>query len=309
MGPLFGVLLGLVLVVASSAQNNCTCMTNKWTVCAQDDSGNCTCTLVGSNHEVDCSTLTSKCLLMKAEMIPLKDKCFWGHPCGLLDSDGVYNPDCEDSGIFKARQCNQTNTCWCVNTAGVRRTEKGDKSLSCSELVRTSWIYIELIHKKSSSAFAVPDVRNALKHLFESRYKLHPKFITAIKYNSPLIQIRLNQHDSEKNTCDVDIADVAYYFEKDIKDDSIFNSNSKFTVTINGDALDIEKLRIYYVDEKPPEFYARQLSVSVSTVATVVMLIVVLGGTALLFLRWLRKRKRGKVETKEAGEIEAPRLQ
>ncbi|KFV51947.1 Tumor-associated calcium signal transducer 2, partial [Gavia stellata] len=277
----------------------CTCATNKWTVCAQDVSGNCSCTLVGSDHKVDCSTLTSKCLLMKAQMIPLKEKRFWGRPRGLLDNDGIYNPDCEDSGIFKARQCNQTDTCWCVNTAGVRRTEKGDKSLSCDELVRTSWIYIELKHKRRSSAFDVLDIGNALKHLFESRYKLHPKYIAAIKYNSPLIQIRLNQHDSEKSRCDVDIADVAYYFEKDVKDDSIFHSNSTLTFSVNGDALDIEKLRIYYIDEKPPEFCMRQLVAGVSAVVTVVTLTAGFGIAVLVILRWLRTRKYEKVEIKE----------
>ncbi|KAM6199359.1 tumor-associated calcium signal transducer 2 [Sarcoramphus papa] len=309
MEPLFGVLLGLILVVASSAQNNCTCATNKWTVCAQDTSGNCTCTLVGSNRKVDCSMLTSKCLLMKAQMIPLKEKRFQGRPRGLLDNDGIYNPDCEDSGIFKARQCNQTDTCWCVNTAGVRRTEKGDKSLSCSELVRTSWIYIELKHQKRSSAFNVLDVANALKHLFESRYKLHPKYIATVKYDFPLIQIRLNQDDCEKSRCDVDIADVAYYFEKDIKDDSVFHSNSTLTVSVNGDALDIEKLWIYYVDEKPPEFCMRQLVAGVSAVVTVVILTASFGITVLVILRCLRTRKYEKVEIKEMGEIRAPSLQ
>ncbi|XP_074893308.1 tumor-associated calcium signal transducer 2 [Buteo buteo] len=304
MEPLFGVLLGLILAVASSAENNCTCVTNKWTVCAQDASGNCTCMLVGSNHKVDCSTLTSKCLLMKAEMTPLKEKRFRGHPRGLLD-----NPDCEDSGIFKARQCNQTDTCWCVNTARVRRTEKGGKSLSCSELVRTSWIYIEPKHKKRSSAFNVLEVANALKHLFESRYKLHPKYIAAINYDSPLIQIGLNQNDSEKSRCDVDIADVAYYLEKDIKNDSIFHSDSTLTISVNGDALDIEKLRIYYVNEKPPEFCMRQLVSGISAVVTVVILTAGFGITVLVVLKWLQTRKYEKVEIKEMGEIRAPSLQ
>ncbi|NXV88890.1 TACD2 protein, partial [Calonectris borealis] len=306
MEPLFGVLLGWILVVASSVQNNCTCATNKWTVCAQGGSGNCTCTLVGSNHKVDCSTLTSKCLLMKAEITPPK-KRFWGHPPGLLVNDGIYNPDCEDSGIFKARQCNRADTCWCVNTAGVRRTEKGDKSLSCGELVRTSWIYIELKHKKRCRAFDVPDVANALKHLFESRYKLHPKYVADVKYDSPLIQIRLNQN--EKSRCDVDIADVAYYFEKDVKDDSVFHSNSTLTVSVNGDALDIEKIRIYYVDEKPPVFCMRHLVAGVSAMVSVVIPTAGFGVAVLATLRWLRTRKYEKDEIKEMGEIKAPSLQ
>ncbi|NXY70786.1 TACD2 protein, partial [Glareola pratincola] len=309
MQPFLGVLLGLILAIASSTQNNCTCATNKWRVCAQDGPGNCTCTLVGSNHRVDCSTLTSKCLLMKAEMTPLKEKRFWGQPRVLLDVDGIYNPDCEDSGVFKARQCNQTNTCWCVNTAGVRRTEKGDKSLSCSEVVRTSWIYVEMKHKKRSRAFNVTTIGSALRHLFERRYKLQPKFITAVKYNSPLIRIHLNQQGSEKSRSDVDIADVAYYFEKDIKDDSIFHSNRTLTVSVNGDALDIEKIRIYYVDEKPPEFCMKQLAAGMSAVVTMVTMTAGFGIAVLVILRWLRTSNYKTIEMKEMGEIRAPSLQ
>lgn len=93
-----------------------------------------------------------------------------------------------------------------------------------------------------SGAWDAAHVANALKQLFESRYKLHPKYIAAIKYYSPLIQIDLKQHDSGKSNCDVDTADVACYFEKDIKDHSIFHSNSTLTVSINGDALDIERI-------------------------------------------------------------------
>ncbi|XP_074007921.1 tumor-associated calcium signal transducer 2 [Numenius arquata] len=306
---LLGVWLGLILAVASAEQNNCTWATNKWTVCAQDGPGNCTCTLVGSNRRVDCFALTSKCLLMKAEMIPLQEKRFWGHPHGRVNKNGIYNPDCEDSGAFKAQLCNQTDTCWCVNTAGVRRTDKGDKSLSCGELVRTSYIYIEMKHKKSSSAFNVSDVANALRDLFESRYKLHPKFITAVKYNSPRIQIRLNQQLSEKSRCDVDIADVAYYFEKDVKDDSVFHSNRTLTISVIGDALHIQKIRIYYVDEKPPEFCVKQLAAGISAVVTVVTLTAGLGIAVLLVLRWLRTRKYEKVEINEMGEIRTPSLQ
>ncbi|XP_017588993.1 PREDICTED: tumor-associated calcium signal transducer 2 isoform X3 [Corvus brachyrhynchos] len=281
MEHLFGVVLGLILAVASSAHDSCTCATNKWAVCAQDSPGNCTCRLAGSDHPVDCSTLTSKCFLMKAEMIPLKEKRFWRPPHGLSDSDGVYNPDCEDSGVFKARQCNQSSTCWCVNTAGVRRTEKGDRSLSCSELVRTRWIYIELTHKRSSRAFDVPDVAKALTQLFESRYKLHPKYIAAIKYDPPLIQIRLDQNKKP----------------------------SQLTVSVNGDALAIEKLWIYYVDEKPPAFCMKQLAAGISAVVTVVVLTVGIGIAVLLILRWLHTRKYKKFESKEMREIKTPSLE
>ncbi|NWV60073.1 TACD2 protein, partial [Malurus elegans] len=305
MEPLFGAVLGLIVAVASPAHNNCTCATNKWAVCAQDSSGICTCRLQGSDHPVDCSTLTSKCFLMKAEMIPRKEKRLWRPPHALSDSDGIYNPDCEDSGMFKARQCNESSTCWCVNSAGVRRTEKGDRSLNCSELVRTRWIYIEVTHQRRSSAFHVPDVAKALTQLFESRYKLNPKYISAIKYDPPLIQIRLNQN--EKPRWDVDIADAAYYFEKDVNNDSVFHPSSKLTVSVKGDALAIEKLWISYVDEKPPEFCMRQLAAGISAVVTVIVLTAGVGIAVLLTLRWLHTRKYKKFESKEMGEIKTPR--
>ncbi|XP_009931276.2 tumor-associated calcium signal transducer 2 [Opisthocomus hoazin] len=297
MEHLFGVLLGLMLAVASSVQSNSTCATNK---CAQGASGNCTCTLAGSNHKADCSMLTSECLLMKAEMIPLKEKHFWARPCALLDNDSIYNPDCEDSGVFKARQCDQTSICWGVNTPAVRRTEKGDKRPSCGEGVRTSWIYIEIKHKKRSSAFDVPDVANAPKHPSESQCKLHPKYIAAIQYDSPFIQICLNQN--EKSQCHVDTADAASYFGEDTEDNSLFHSNS--TLTASGDALDIEKLRIYYIAKKPPELRVRQM---------------IAGGSGdtdcwlwrhvLVILSWLWAREYKKAEVKEMGETRAPSLQ
>ncbi|NXS05453.1 TACD2 protein, partial [Oxylabes madagascariensis] len=307
MEPLFGVVLGLVLAVASAANDSCTCATNKWAVCAQDGHGNCSCRLAGLDHLVDCSTLTSKCFLMKAEMLPLKEKRLWRPPQAVSDSDGLYNPECEDSGVFKARQCNQSSTCWCVNTAGVRRTEKGGRSLSCRELVRTRWIYIELTHKGGSDAFHAPDVTKALTELFESRYKLRPKYITAIKYDPPLIQIRLQQN--KKPRWDVDIADVAYYFEKDVNNDSVFHSNSELTVSVNGGPLAIEKLWIYYVDEKAPEFCMRQLAAGITAVVTVVLLTAGVGIAVLLILRWLRTRTYKKFECKEMREIKAPSLE
>lgn len=78
-----------------------------------------------------------KCFLMKAEMFRarngLSTRSFGGKPVdtAIVDNDGIYDPVCENSGRFKAIQCNGTDTCWCVNSAGVRRSDKGDKNLKC----------------------------------------------------------------------------------------------------------------------------------------------------------------------------------
>lgn len=59
------------------------------------------------------------------------------HETAIVDNDGIYDPECENDGKFKAKQCNNTNVCWCVNSAGVRRTDKGDQTLKCEKLVET----------------------------------------------------------------------------------------------------------------------------------------------------------------------------
>lgn len=54
-----------------------------------------------------------------------------------VDNDGIYDPECERDGRFKAVQCNNTETCWCVNSAGVRRSDKEDKKTIKCEPVET----------------------------------------------------------------------------------------------------------------------------------------------------------------------------
>lgn len=82
-------------------------------------------------------SVTSKCLLMKAEMTGSKSGRREKPKDAFEDTDGLYDPECESGGGFKAKQCSG-NTCWCVNTAGVRRTDKHDADLKCNKLVRTT---------------------------------------------------------------------------------------------------------------------------------------------------------------------------
>ncbi|XP_066481740.1 tumor-associated calcium signal transducer 2 [Tiliqua scincoides] len=302
MESTFGTVLMLMLVAASAAQNSCNCPTNRRANCDMD-SGSCICTLLNSNRRVDCSTLTSKCLLMKAEATRKQVRGFIKPEHSFLDNDGLYNPECEDSGIFKARQCNQTDTCWCVNTAGVRRTDKSDTNLKCPELVRTNWIFIELKHKERETAFSKSEVRNSLQQLIQNRYMLNPEFITEIEYDSPFIHIDLKQNKSQKSQGDVDIADVAYYFEKDIKGESVFPLSNPFNPSVNGEPLEIENILIYYVDEKPPEFSMKRLTPGVIAVVVVVILAIIIGITVLVITNKRRTGKYEKVEIKEMGEM------
>lgn len=73
---------------------------------------------------------------MKAEMSGSKSGRRAKPEGAIENNDGLYDPECDEMGLFKAKQCNGTATCWCVNSAGVRRTDKGTE-MTCSERVRT----------------------------------------------------------------------------------------------------------------------------------------------------------------------------
>ncbi|KAG8518937.1 Tumor-associated calcium signal transducer 2 [Galemys pyrenaicus] len=304
--PLLLLLPVLLAVIGhAAAQHNCTCPTNKMTVCELDGRGRCLCRALGSNFEVNCSTLTSKCLLLKARVSAPKTARGLVRPSehAIVDNDGLYNPDCDHDGRFKARQCNQTSECWCVNSVGVRRTDKGDQNLRCDELVRTHHILIDLRHRPVARAFNHSDLDYELRRLFRDRYRLHPRFVAAVHYEQPTIQIELAQNSSQKTPGDVDIADAAYYFERDVKGESLFQGRGDFDMRVRGEPLDVERTLIYYLDEKPPQFSMKRLTAGLIAVIVVVVVALAACIAVLVITNRRRSGKYKKVEIKELGEL------
>ncbi|XP_036767127.2 tumor-associated calcium signal transducer 2 [Manis pentadactyla] len=307
--PRLQLLLLLVLAVVTgraAAQENCTCPTNKMTVCSRGGpGGRCQCRAIGSGFEVDCSTLTSKCLLLKARMGAPKSGRGLVRPSehALVDNDGLYDPDCDHEGRFKARQCNQTSVCWCVNSVGVRRTDKGDLSLRCDELVRTHHILIDLRHRPAAHAFNHSDLDAELRRLFHERYQLPPRFVAAVHYEQPTVQIELQQNASQKFAGDVDIADAAYYFERDVKGESLFLGRGDLDMRVRGEPLLVERTLIYYLDEKPPQFSMKRLTAGVIAVIVVVVVALIAGVAVLVISNRRKSGKYKKVEVKELGEL------
>ncbi|XP_013928420.1 PREDICTED: epithelial cell adhesion molecule [Thamnophis sirtalis] len=289
--PMAVFLLGALLALAATAwsQEGCSCDMNKRTNCSIVADGACQCKSIGLDITVNCQTLTSKCLLMKAEVTGLKSGRSQRPEHAHADNDGIYDPECDAKGNFKAKQCNGTKTCWCVNSAGVRRTEKSDKNITCEEVVRTSWIIIEAKYDTNKDEASL---ESTIGKNFKELYFLDEKHIK-VKYEKPFISVHLKQNASEKRNTDVDIADVAYYFEKDVKGDSVVNSN------IERNPLRFENTIIYYVDEKRPEFTMKRLTPGIIAVIVVVVLAIVAGILVLIFTR----RKRGKYEKAEVKEM------
>ncbi|PKK21450.1 epithelial cell adhesion molecule [Columba livia] len=246
------------------------------------------------------SSVTSKCLLMKAEMMGSKSGRREKPKDAFEDTDGLYDPECENTGVFKAKQCNGT-TCWCVNTAGVRRTDKQDADLKCSQLVRTMWIIIEMKHAESNTPLNAESLKRFFKETISKRYMLDGRYIGDVLYEKPYITIDLKQNSSEKSSGDVDIADVAYYFEKDVKGDSVFHNN-QLNVSIDNEMLTFEKTAVYYVDEIPPEFSMKSLTPGLIAVI-VVVIIAIVAAIVVLVLTRRRKGKYVKAEVKEMNEM------
>ncbi|NWR89127.1 EPCAM protein, partial [Furnarius figulus] len=278
----------------------CACEKNKRVTNCRLNNGRCWCDAIGSGVTVDCNTLTSKCLLMKAEVMGSKSGRREKPKDAFEDTDGLYDPECENSGAFKAKQCNGT-TCWCVNTAGVRRTDKHDSDLKCNQLVRTRCIIIEMKHAETNAPLNAESLKRFFMDTISSRYLLDGRYITNVLYEKPYITIDLRQNSSDKSSGGVDIADVAYYFEKDVKGDSIFHNN-RLNVSIDNEALEFEKTVVYYVDEIPPEFSMKSLTPGLIAVIVVVV-IAIISAIVVLVLTRRRKGKYVKAEVKEMNEM------
>ncbi|NXP52242.1 EPCAM protein, partial [Heliornis fulica] len=278
----------------------CICEKNKRVTNCKEIEGICRCESVGSGLTVDCRTLTSKCLLMKAEVSGSKSGRREKPKDAFEDTDGLYDPECENTGVFKAKQCNGS-TCWCVNTAGVRRTDKHDADLKCNQLVRTIWIIIEMKHAERNTPLNPESLKKFFRDTITNRYMLDGRYISNVVYEKPYITIDLKQNSSEKSVGSVDIADVAYYFEKDVKGDSIFH-NSRLNMSFDNENLLFEKTAVYYVDEIAPEFSMKSLTPGLIAVI-VVVIVAIVAGIVVLVLTRRRKGKYVKAEVKEMNEM------
>ncbi|XP_030012772.1 tumor-associated calcium signal transducer 2-like isoform X2 [Sphaeramia orbicularis] len=226
------------------------CKTMKWANC---DGTPCQCLLTVSNTtrlKVDCTKLVPKCFVMMAEMHRARE----GQRTHTISGKPheKYYPDCESDGTFKAKQCNNSEECWCVNSAGIRRTEKGDKNLKCDELVETT-ISFYLIHKPVSTALDTTTLKTDIADAINERYMNfstdmmeHPLYIDEERSITLKVMTR-NQSN--------DVVSMAYYMEKDVKGQTLFtNKDEGFKPTVGGQKLEIESIEVNYIDETPPTY-------------------------------------------------------
>uniref|UniRef100_A0A3Q2R1J1 Epithelial cell adhesion molecule n=1 Tax=Fundulus heteroclitus TaxID=8078 RepID=A0A3Q2R1J1_FUNHE len=302
------ILLALAVfavVFATVSAQSCACKTMKWARC-EETSGTCVCKLMideNVNQPIDCSKLIPKCFLMKAEMYRARNKLdtrtIAGKPTedAFVDNDGIYDPECENDGKFKAKQNNKTDEYWCVNSAGVRRTDKGDKNMNCSELVETYWVRLQLKHKEVEGSGKVDEasLKTAMREIIESRYGYDKNLVTEVQYD-PAGRFIVADVKKEKTDRTINLGNLAYYMEKDLKVLPLFLDQKPFALNSGPQNLKMEKIEVYYVDEKAPTFTMKNLSGGIIAVIVVVVLAVVIG---LLILFFVNRKKMRYTKTQQ----------
>ncbi|XP_034408722.1 epithelial cell adhesion molecule [Cyclopterus lumpus] len=298
------IALVVVAFAAKAAAVPCACETLKWATCEEP----CDCTVfVGVNmkQKLDCKALIPKCYLMKAEMHQLKTggdgRLIGGKPVesAFVDNDGIYDPVCENDGTFKAKQCNNTAECWCVNSAGVRRTDKGDENLKCEKLVETNWVRLQLTHKPLKTPLKTQNLKAALSEAMNKRYgNFNKDLVKDVQYDadSRMIVVDVKKPKGDRQN---DLTNMAYYMEKDVKVLPLFKNSAKFEPAVDGQNLEMDNILVYYVDEEPPTFTMKHLSGGIIAVIVVVVLAVVAGLLVLFFARRRQNQKYNKAQQRE----------
>ncbi|KAL3049964.1 hypothetical protein OYC64_012097 [Pagothenia borchgrevinki] len=299
------IALVLVAFAATASAQSCKCDTMKWAAC---DGTPCACTLLVADNTkqvLDCTKMIPKCFLMKGEMYRsrknLDTRLIGGKPVesAFVDNDGIYDPECENTGIFKAKQCNNTEECWCVNSAGVRRTDKGDKTLKCEKLVETNWVRLQLTHKPVKTPLNKDNLKAAIADAIYKRYgNFNKAMVEEVEYDadSRMIVVDVKKPKGDRKN---DLTNMAYYMEKDVKVLPLFHNQEKFAATMGGQQVEMENILVYYVDEEPPTFTMKHLSGGIIAVIVVVVLAVVAGLLVLFFARKRQNQRYNKAQSRE----------
>ncbi|XP_071337351.1 epithelial cell adhesion molecule [Trachinotus anak] len=299
----------IFLVLAACAVGDsalgCTCDTMKWATCEDNP---CRCYLLvddGAKQPLNCSDMIPKCFLMKGEMYRARKgqstRTLGGKPVetAFVDNDGIYDPECESDGKFKAKQCNNTEECWCVNSAGVRRTDKGDKDLKCEKLVETYWVRLQLKHKEVANPVNTANLKSDIANSIHKRYKNFNKdMVEDVQYDpeARLIVVDVKKPMGNRKS---DLTQMAYYMEKDVKVLPLFKDQVPFKPTIGNQQLDLENILVYYVDEEAPTFTMKHLTGGIIAVIVVVAVAVVAGVLVLIFAKKRQSQRYNKAQQRE----------
>ncbi|XP_055497180.1 epithelial cell adhesion molecule-like [Leucoraja erinacea] len=332
---------------ASPARENCefdevcedaSCRYNQYVTCHLNRCGTCEAVFRGfDNFTVNCDQLTPKCRLIQLEMLH-KSRTASRQPGGRR-ADELYDPECEHNGTFKAKQCDDSNQCWCVDSAGVRVTDKTGDDPKCGQLVRvqvtpsaaeSSWICCTIAEPDGQSgkpgwrrgptscttlvkpeasdtnnkpcADPTNGVKVAIKLVKEYTLKVTQILEITVHEWSGEICIRL----SENGTKDAaDISTVAYYIERDLK-------MNRFALAVDGKSLQVEResVQVWFFDNEPPRINMKTISPGFAAIIIIVALAILTGIAVFVVVRRRAREDRQRIqfEVIEGQEMEDHQL-
>ncbi|XP_075049149.1 epithelial cell adhesion molecule-like isoform X2 [Mixophyes fleayi] len=251
------------------------CQYNEFVTCHLNRCGTCEAVYSGyDNMTVNCNQLTPKCRLMHLEMLH-KSRRGRSHPGrGRVEVDNVYDPDCEENGAFKAKQCDEdTNLCWCVDSAGARVTDKTSDDPKCDRLVSVHLIQIDFIFRTEFALVkgSEEELRRKLTSKV-SRFILKAPQILQVTIHELLHGVTMKLFSTNGTKDPVDIATVAYYIERDLK-------QSKFTLPVDGQNLEVDpdSIRVLFFDNEPPRINMKSISPGFSAIIIIIALAILTG--------------------------------
>ncbi|XP_032882358.1 epithelial cell adhesion molecule-like [Amblyraja radiata] len=299
---------------ASPARENCefdevcedaSCRYNQYVTCHLNRCGTCEAVFRGfDNFTVNCDQLTPKCRLIQLEMLH-KSRTASRQPGGRR-ADELYDPECERNGTFKAKQCDDSNQCWCVDSAGVRVTDKTGDDPKCGQLVRVHLIQIDFSFKVEFVFLKMKEaaVRRKVAIKLVKEYTLKVTQILEITVHewSGEICIRL----SENGTKDpADISTVAYYIERDLK-------MNRFALAVDGKSLQVEResVQVWFFDNEPPRINMKTISPGFAAIIIIVALAILTGIAVFVVVRRRAREDRQRIqfEVIEGQEMEDHQL-
>ncbi|KAM3919893.1 epithelial cell adhesion molecule-like [Leptodactylus fuscus] len=282
------------------------CLYNEYVTCHLNRCGTCEAVFRGyDNLTVNCNQLTPKCRLMHLEMLH-KSRSGRSHPGrSKVEIDNVYDPECEVNGAFKAKQCDEdSNMCWCVDSAGIRVTDKTSDDPKCDKLVSVHLIQIHFTFKVDVVLLKgkEEDLRRKLITKV-SRFLLKaPQILQVMVHDlSHEVTMKLLATNGTKDT--IDIATVAYYIERELK-------QSKFNIPLDGWSLEVdtESIRILFFDNEPPRINMKSISPGFAAIIIIIALAVLTGIAVFVVLQRRAEQMRLHFEVIESHELEEHRM-
>ncbi|XP_066519164.1 epithelial cell adhesion molecule-like, partial [Hoplias malabaricus] len=297
MTSVSGSLLFLISFVGLSYA--CTCGSLSWATC--DESCKCYASDgEGQRLVLNCTKVVPKCFVKKAEMQQFQHPSS-SHPepteTVLTDRGELHVPECESSGLMNITRCNNTDVCWCVDSAGVRSSDYSDRNFKCEDLVNKNLVLVQLKQTENSQPSGSFQLQSVLATAIHEQHRMDQQLVskTKVKFRIDALLITLDIINDEG-----DLSGLAYYMEKYVSVQPLLD-DQKFGPTVEGQQLELESVLELYEEEKTPIEGKKRHIVAILVVTSMV----ILAALAVFFITFLiRTQKRGKYEKAQTSETE-----